>query len=123
MDSMIKQVKFVSIAFEDQDRALAFYSEKMGFLVATDRPFTAEQRWIELTIPGAETGIVLFRMDGEKPGGRMNFSLSCSNIEETYKELSARGVQFIQPPTKQEWGTFAMMVDSEGNKIVISSRS
>jgi len=123
MKCMIKQIKFVSIACEDQDRAMKFYTEKLGLLVGTDQPFNAQQRWIELLIPGAETGIVLFTMEGQKPGGMVNISLATNNVEETYRELSARGVEFVQPPTKQEWGNFAMMVDSEGNRLVISSRS
>ena len=59
---MILQVKFVSIPVEDQDRALAFYTEKLGFSLLTDQPFDANQRWIESQIPGAQTGIALFRM-------------------------------------------------------------
>jgi hypothetical protein len=40
---------------KDQDVALKFYTECMGFKIATDRPFTPSQRWIELLIPGADT--------------------------------------------------------------------
>ena len=61
---MIKQVKFVSIPTRDQDRALAFWTEKMGLRVATDQPMGDGQRWIELSIPGAETGVVLFTPPG-----------------------------------------------------------
>jgi catechol 2,3-dioxygenase-like lactoylglutathione lyase family enzyme len=45
---MIKQIKFVSIPVEDQDRALDFYTEKLGFTIITDQPFDEKQRWIEL---------------------------------------------------------------------------
>ena len=57
---MIKGVKFASIPVTDQDRALAFYTEKLGLRLLTDQPFSDEQRWIELGIPGADTRIVLF---------------------------------------------------------------
>jgi catechol 2,3-dioxygenase-like lactoylglutathione lyase family enzyme len=50
---MIKAVKFVSIPVRDQDQALAFYTEKLGFQILTDQPFDANQRWIELRIPGS----------------------------------------------------------------------
>ena len=53
---MIRGVKFVSIPVVDQDRALAFYTEKLGFRVATDQPFDGKQRWIELAIPGRGYG-------------------------------------------------------------------
>ena len=120
---MIRQVKFVSIPVADQDRALAFYTEKLGFEVATDQPFDATQRWIELRIGKAETAVVLFRFDdGPKVGGMVNLSFTCDDVQETYQEMLSRGVEFIQPPTPQEWGTFAMFLDSEGNRFVLSSR-
>src|SRR4051812_16281673 len=70
---MIRSVKFVSVPVTDQ--ALAFYTEKLGFRLATDQPFDDKQRWIELAILGAQTGVVLFRMEGgPQPGSRMNLS-------------------------------------------------
>jgi catechol 2,3-dioxygenase-like lactoylglutathione lyase family enzyme len=50
---MIKQIKFVSIPIADQNRALDFYTEKLGFTIITDQPFDEKQRWIELRIPQA----------------------------------------------------------------------
>jgi len=57
---MIKGIKFVGIPVRDQDRALEFYTERLGFTVLIDQPFNDKQRWIELRIPGAETGVVQF---------------------------------------------------------------
>ena len=51
--TMIKAVKFVSIPVRDQEQALAFYTEKLGFQILTDQPFDTKQRWIELRIPGS----------------------------------------------------------------------
>ena len=48
---MIKQIKFVSIPVADQNRALDFYTEKLGFTIITDQPFDDKQRWIELRVP------------------------------------------------------------------------
>ena len=44
---MIKQIKFVSIPVSDQNRALDFYTEKLGFTIILAQPFNAKQRWIE----------------------------------------------------------------------------
>lgn len=52
---MIKRIKFLGIPVRDQDRALAFYTGKLGFRVLTDQQFSETQRWIEVSIPGAET--------------------------------------------------------------------
>lgn len=120
---MIRGIKFVSIPVVDQDRALAFFTEKLGFRVATDQPFDGTQRWIELTIPGADTGVVLFNAPGgPKPGGFMNLSLWTDDVETTAKTLKERGVTFVSEPRKESWGTSAIFKDSEGNSYVMSSR-
>jgi predicted enzyme related to lactoylglutathione lyase len=122
---MITQVKFLSIPVADQQRAKAFYTEKLGFRIATDQEMGpgATQRWIELRIGKAETRVVLFTMDGEegRVGSRMNCSLVCDDVEATYRQLSERGVEFVSPPQKQPWGSFAIMKDSEGNQFVLGS--
>ena len=120
---MIKQVKFVTIPVLDQRRALDFYTEKLGFTIITDQPFDQKQRWIELRIPKAETRVTLFTPESHEAriGSFTGISYHCDDIEETYNELSARGVLFDGPPKKQPWGTFAMFKDSEGNSFVLSS--
>ena len=120
---MIKAVKFVSVPTRDQDCALAFYTEKLGFRVVTDQPF-GEQRWIELRIPGAETGVVLFTPPGheDRIGGFMNLAFVADDVRKTYEELSARGVEFVQPPKTEHWGTSAIFKDPDGNSFVLSSK-
>ncbi|HXN48131.1 MAG TPA: VOC family protein [Bryobacteraceae bacterium] len=121
---MIKRIKFLGIPVKDQDRALRFYTEKLGFRILTDQQFSEKQRWIELSIPGAETGLALFTPEGheDRIGTFMNTSWEVDNVESIYEELAARGVEFAGPPQKQPWGTSAVLKDSEGNRIVLSSR-
>jgi catechol 2,3-dioxygenase-like lactoylglutathione lyase family enzyme len=119
---MISHIKFVSIPTRDQDKSLAFYTEKLGFKLVTDQPFSDKQRWIELRIGGSETRFVLFTMDDSRIGGYFNGALACDNVEKTYEELKARGVEFTGPPKKEHWGTFAMFKDIDGNQFLLSSR-
>src|SRR5262245_14887462 len=119
---MISHVKFVSIPTRNQDLALAFYTEKLGFKVVTDQPFDDKQRWIELRIGSSETRFVLFGMDESRIGTFFNGALACDNVENTYQELKARGVEFQEPPKKAHWGTFAIFKDIDGNTFVLSSR-
>jgi catechol 2,3-dioxygenase-like lactoylglutathione lyase family enzyme len=120
---MITHVKFVSIPSTDQDRSLAFYTEKLGFKVVTDQPFDGKQRWIELRVGSSDTRFVLFSMDdGPKPGGSFNGALACDNVERTYDELKARGVEFVTPPKKEPWGTFAVFKDPDGNQFVMGTK-
>ena len=120
---MIKKIKFISIPVADQNRALDFYTDKLGFTIITDQPFDEKQRWIELRIPKAETRVVLFTPEDEEKriGSFMNMSYTCDDIDKTYDELKKRGVEFEGPPQNQTWGTYAMFKDSEGNKFVLSS--
>ncbi len=121
---MIRGIKFASIPVTDQDRALAFYTEKLGFRLVTDQPFSDEQRWIEMGIPGAETRVVLFRFgEAMKPGGNMNVTFWADDVEATARELKSKGVQFVMDPTRQEWGTAAAFKDPDGNCFVLSSKT
>jgi predicted enzyme related to lactoylglutathione lyase len=121
---MINKVKFVGIPVKDQERALAFYTEKLGFKVATDQPMGDGQRWIELRIGGAETRVVLFTPQGheDRVGTFFNGSLEADNVQKTYEELKAKGVEFTQEPKTEPWGTSALFKDSEGNQFVLSSK-
>jgi len=121
---MIKGIKFVSIPVSDQDRALVFYTEKLGFRIVTDQQFDQTQRWIELEIPGADTGVVLFTPKGHEGriGGFSAVSFHCDNLQRTWEELTARGVVFDAPPKKEPWGYYVMLRDPDGNQFVLSSR-
>lgn len=120
---MIRGVKFASIPVTDQDRALAFYTEKLGFRLLTDQPFNEQQRWIELGIGGTETRVVLFHFDqGIKPGTKMNITFWADDVEWTVRELVDKGVEFVMKPQKADWGTAAIFKDPDGNTFVISSR-
>lgn len=121
---MIKQIKFVSIPVRDQDRALAFWTEKMGFQVVTDQPMGPGMRWIEVKIPGAQTGLALFTPPGSEAqiGTFRGMSFVCDDVERTHAELSAAGVEFERGPKKEGWGTSAIFKDPDGNSFVLSSR-
>ena len=121
---MIKGIKFASIPVADQDRALEFYTQKLGFRIITDQPFSDTQRWIELAIPGADTGVVLFTPDehADRVGTFSHVAYWTDNVQKTYDTLKAKGVEFLGEPRSEDWGTSALFKDSEGNTFVISSR-
>src|SRR5262249_16060930 len=121
---MIKNVDFVSIPVEDQKRALRFYTEKLGFSIFTDQPFNEQQRWIELKIADAQTKVVLSTPDEHRDriGGLQNLTILCDDVDRTYEELKARGVEFTSPPRTEHWGRMAMFKDSEGNIFLISAK-
>jgi predicted enzyme related to lactoylglutathione lyase len=118
---MITHVKFISIPSRNQDLALAFYTDKLGFKLVTDQPHDEKQRWIELRVGGSDTKVVLFTMDDSKIGSFVA-TFACDNIEKTYQELKSRGVNFTTPPTVQPWGSFAVFEDIDGNQVMLSTK-
>jgi catechol 2,3-dioxygenase-like lactoylglutathione lyase family enzyme len=121
---MIRGIKFASVPVTDQDRSLLFYTEKLGFKVVTDQPFNDEQRWIELKAPGGDSHLVLFTPDEHRDriGTFSNIAFYADDVQKTYEELSAKGVEFVQPPSTQDWGTSAVFRDIDGNVFVLSSK-
>lgn len=63
---MIRGIKIVSIPVRNQDASLKFFTEKLGFKVATDQHFGEGQRWIELLIPGSDSTLALFTPEGHE---------------------------------------------------------
>ena len=116
---MITHLKFVGIPTRDQDRAVAFYTEKLGFKVVTDQPMGPTQRWIELRIGASESRVVLFTPEGHEAriGTFFNGSFACDNVEKTYEELTARGVEFSEPPNQMPYGIDSGFRDPSGNSI------
>ncbi len=109
---MISQIKFASIPVADQQRALDFYTQKLGFKVVTDQSF-GEMRWIELRIGTAQTKVVLFPLQDRPPGGFLNVVFQTDDVQKTYEELRANGVEFTQEPRTESWGTSAMRFRGE----------
>jgi len=121
---MIRGIKIASIPVRNQDASLKFYTEKLGFRVLTDQPFTDKQRWIELGIPGADSRLALFTPDGheDRIGGFQPMTFWCDDVFATCKTLKSKGVEFAKDPQEETWGTFAIFKDTDGNQFVLSSR-
>lgn len=66
---MLKHVKFVELPVVDQDRAISFYTERLGLRVAQENPYKSGWRWVELEIPGAQTRIFLSKRESEAQTG------------------------------------------------------
>lgn len=116
---MLKRINFTTVPVRDQSRALAFYTEKLGLRVFTDQTM-GPTRWIELKIPGAETMLVLFHQPEHAPARTPAVAFIADDVQKTYEELRARGVEFTQPPKKEHWGEHAVFKDSEGNLILFA---
>ena len=122
---MINKLAVTTIWVRDLNEALRFYTEKLGFTVATDQPMADDKgtRWIELSLPGGGVTVSIFppQDPNTKVGGFSNIIFTCEDVRQTYEELKERGVQFIQEPKDEFWGTFCIFADPDDNQFVLSS--
>lgn len=123
---MITHVKLVSIPVTDQNKALEFYTEKLGFSLIIDEPFNnvSDSRWIELKPPEGQTRVVLLKAEKNDPrvGRLSNIVFTTDDVQKTYFDLKTKGVQFQEPPNKQRWGMFTQFKDPDGNTFVLASK-
>src|SRR5437870_11648858 len=110
---MITQLKFVGIPTRDQERALKFYTEQLGFEVSADQIFDEKQRWIELRIGNSATRVVLFTPEGHegRTGTFFSGSFGCDDVQSTYSQLKGRGAPFVSEPQKEPRGEVATFND------------
>lgn len=130
MDTEVKnaliKVKQTSVPVEDYDRALKFYTEKLGFVVEVDQIFGEEEgrvlRWIELGSGSGDARLVLHtpKEHFDRIGTFSNIMFHAEDMDKTYKEMVEKGIEFVMVPTKEQWGTFAIFKDSEGNTFCLS---
>jgi catechol 2,3-dioxygenase-like lactoylglutathione lyase family enzyme len=121
---MSLRVQLVSVPVSDQDRALAFYRDKLDCKVVDDTPFGDKQRWIQLHSPGGGADLVLFTPPGheDRIGTLAPIAFTSDDVQASYKMLSSRGVEFVEPPSEQpDGGLQALFKDPDGNLFVLHS--
>lgn len=119
-------IQFAELPVFDQDRAKRFYTEHLGCQVAADEPMGENGwRWIELSLPGAETTLHFLSRADEAPAAEPVLVLVDDDVAARVAALRAKGVEIITDPQAAPWApgrTIAEFRDSEGNRMVISSR-
>jgi catechol 2,3-dioxygenase-like lactoylglutathione lyase family enzyme len=92
----IDQLTLVCIPTPDQDRAVEFYVDKLGFEKRTDTPFGGSYRWIEVYPPNGTAGIALAPprpgTEDDVKGQETGVTLSTSDIDAVHEQLRSRGV-------------------------------
>ena len=89
----VTQVGTVIVPVSDQDRALEFYLDKLGFEKRVDTPFGESERWVEVAPPGAATTIAIVPpREGQSAGIETHVGLMTEDIDADHAHLRARGV-------------------------------
>ena len=123
---MITGVSKVVIEVDDQARALAFWTETLGFELHQDTTY-GEERWLEVRTPDKALILVLSPRRNERPGApntlpTSNVLFRCDDLEATYNDLCSRGVAFPQPPVELSFGWWSLFQDPEGNRFALHPR-
>jgi lactoylglutathione lyase len=124
---MLTNIGTITVQVTDQDKALAFYTQKLGFEKRSDQPMGPDQRWIEVAPQGAQTRILLYKATADAPGAASyeaaqaqigqstGMVLEVDDIEATFAELKSKGVPIQEEPQKQPWGWWGVFADQDGN--------
>jgi len=122
------RIEQFTIIIDDYDKAIGFFTGALGFDLVEDSPALTNdgrpKRWVVVRPPGAQTGILLARADGEhqvtaignQMAGRVGFFLRADDFDAAYKRMTAAGVQFLTAPRTEPYGRVAVFLDIAGNK-------
>ena len=121
-------LELVTIVVKDYDAAIAFFTGSLGFELVEDSPSLTNdgrpKRWVVVRPPGAVTGLLLARADGDEQGavvgrqhaGRVGFFLRVDDFAAEYTRMREAGVQFVTEPRDEPYGRFAVFHDVAGNR-------
>jgi catechol 2,3-dioxygenase-like lactoylglutathione lyase family enzyme len=126
------RITMTSVLVDDQDKALAFYTEVLGFRKKTDVPL-GEHRWLTVVSPDALDGVELVLEPDEHPAAKpfkaalvedgIPFtSFGVDDVHQEYERLRGLGVHFTQEPTAMGPVTTAVLDDTCGNLIQIAAQ-
>ena len=121
-------LELVSVIVHDYDEAIAFFVDVLGFELAEDTPSTTNdgrpKRWVVVRPPGATTGLLLARADGERQsravgdqfGGRVGLFLRVDDFAAAHERMLRAQVRFVGEPREEPYGTVAVFLDVAGNR-------
>jgi catechol 2,3-dioxygenase-like lactoylglutathione lyase family enzyme len=121
-------LSLVALVVDEYDPAISFFVDTLGFELVEDSPSLTNdgrpKRWVVVRPPGAATGLLLARADGDgqaavagrQAAGRVGFFLRVEDFDAAYQRMTSAGVRFITPPRPESYGRVAVFLDIAGNK-------
>jgi catechol 2,3-dioxygenase-like lactoylglutathione lyase family enzyme len=122
------RLELVAVIVEDYDSAIDFFVGSLGFELAEDSPSTTNdgrsKRWVVVRPPGAATGLLLARADGDHQrnavgrqfAGRVGLFLRVDDFAAAYERMTSAGVEFLTSPRTEPYGEIAVFADIAGNR-------
>lgn len=121
---MLEKVVYVSVFVKDQDKALAFYTNVLGFEKRVDSPGPDGSRFLTIALKGQDLQLVLWPGtpgQGQPVQGRSvaAYTLETADCKKAFETLKARGVKFDTGVLEYPWGYVAVFTDPDGNRLQI----
>jgi predicted enzyme related to lactoylglutathione lyase len=137
---MLNRLAYTQVWVHDQDEALAFYTDKLGFEVREDVTVAelGNFRWLSVGLPGQDVGLTLMAVPGPPvfeeetrqqilglmaKGASGGLFFQTDDCRASYEELRAKGVEFTQEPTEMPYGIDAGFRDPSGNHFRMAQRT
>ena len=121
---MIQQIATVAVYVDDQDRALEFWRDRVGFELRRREMMGSAGSWLEVAPEGAISRLVLYpkSLMSDWAERKPSIVFECSDIQATFDVMKSKGVEFTQELQKMPWGTFATFRDTDGNEFLLRGR-
>lgn len=121
---MTQSLALTALVVREYDEAIAFYVGKLGFTLTRDDDMGSGKRWVVVTPPGSQAGLLLARAAndhqasriGDQTGGRVGFFLHTDDFERDHAAMTAAGVKFVEQPRREPYATVAVFEDLYGNR-------
>ncbi len=120
----MRAVRLVTLVVRNYDEAIAWYCDKLGFVLVEDTPLAGAKRWVVVApTPDSAMRLLLARADGarqidrigDQTGGRVFLFLETDDFGRDHAAMLAAGVEFREAPRHEAYGTVAVFADLHGN--------
>jgi catechol 2,3-dioxygenase-like lactoylglutathione lyase family enzyme len=122
-------IEHTALIVDDYDEAIRFFVDAVGFELVEDSPALTTRdgrpkRWVVVRPPGARTGLLLAKADGEREvgtvggqfAGRVGLFLRVDDFQGSYDRMRRAGVEFVGEPRDEPYGLVAVFLDIAGNR-------
>jgi predicted enzyme related to lactoylglutathione lyase len=121
-NTMLERIVYISVFVSDQDRALDFYTNVLGFEQRVDSPTTDGPRFLTVAVKGQDFQLILWPgtpgqaqpVDGRIPA---QYTIETGDCREAFEVLKSRGVKFETGVLEYPWGYIAVFQDPDGNRL------
>lgn len=122
---MLNKILYVSLMVSDQEKALDFYTNVVGFDLVVDSPTSdGSSRFVAVGVNGQDFQLILWPGtpgQAEPVEGRVpaTYTLETDDIRTDFEALKSRGVNFVTDVLEYPWGAIAVFEDPDGNRLQI----